>query len=176
MNPTAFDQEFQRYSVMLQSFAYSLTQNIENSKDLFQETAYRAFKNIDKFQEDTNFKAWLMTIMKNVFINDYRRKAKQRTILDSTDNQYYLNSGEHSVGNLGGSNILIKELNGMIKELEDPIRVPFVMHHEGYKYQEIADEFELPLGTIKSRIFIARKELKSKISVRFQHLDIASAN
>ncbi len=176
MNATAFDQEFQRYTVLLQSFSYSLTRDVENSRDLFQETAYRAFKNIDKFKADTNFKGWLLTIMKNIFINDYRRKARQRTVLDSTDNQYLINSGEGSVKNEGGSNILIKELNGMIKELEDPIRVPFVMHHEGYKYQEIADKFELPLGTIKSRIFIARKELKSKINRQFQHLDLATEN
>jgi RNA polymerase sigma-70 factor (ECF subfamily) len=101
--------------------------------------------------------------MKNIFINNYRKKVKSNTVLDTTDNQYYLNSGSHATGNAAEGGIVLKEVNHMVACLEDSIRVPFLMHFEGYKYQEIAEELDLPLGTVKSRIFFARKELKSKI-------------
>ena len=136
---------------------------MEDAKDLYQETAYRALFNRDKFQPGTNFKAWMFTIMKNIFINNYRKKVKANTILDTTDNQYYLNSGNHSTANSAEGGIMLKELTAMVSALDDSIRVPFVMHFEGFKYQEIADELQLPLGTVKSRIFFARKELKEKI-------------
>ncbi|MCS6929844.1 MAG: RNA polymerase sigma factor [Saprospiraceae bacterium] len=148
---------------MLQTFAYNLTKNSEEAKDLYQETAYRALANRDKFRPGTNFKAWMFTIMKNIFINNYRRKVKANTIIDTTDNQFYLNSGSHAVGNSAESEITLKELSELVSALDDNTRIPFLMHFEGYKYQEIADHLGLPLGTVKSRIFFARKELKEKI-------------
>ena len=105
--------------------------------------------------------------MKNIFINNYRKKSKANTIVDTTDNLYFINSSSTIVSNGAGTNIQMDELNGMIKGLEDSIRVPFEMHYEGYKYQEIADQLELPLGTVKSRIFFARKELKSTIKHQY---------
>ncbi len=155
---------------VLNSFAYNLTKNIEDAKDLFQETAYRAMVNRDKFMPGTNFKAWLFTIMKNIFINNYRKKAKSNTIVDTTDNLFYLNSGSATVYNSAESNIMMKELNGMVESLDESLKIPFVMHYEGHKYQEIAEELALPLGTIKSRIFFARKELKDYINKRYDNL------
>jgi len=163
MTSMEFNTKLSTLQSLLHSFAYNLTKNMEDAKDLYQETAFRALSNRDKFQQGTNFKAWMFTIMKNIFINNYRKKIKANTILDTTDNQYYLNSGSHATGNGAETNIMLKELNGMIDGLDDSIKVPFMMHFEGYKYQEIADELDLPLGTVKSRIFFARKELKDKI-------------
>lgn len=163
MTSMEFNSKLNTLTTLLHSFAYNLTKNMEDAKDLYQETAYRALFNRDKFQPDTNFKAWMFTIMKNIFINNYRKKVKANTILDTTDNQYYLNSGSHSTSNAAEGGIMLKELNAMVSALDDSIRVPFTMHFEGFKYQEIADELQLPLGTVKSRIFFARKELKEKI-------------
>ncbi|MBP6827847.1 MAG: RNA polymerase sigma factor [Saprospiraceae bacterium] len=163
MTSMEFNSKLSGLNTLLHSFAYNLTKNMEDAKDLYQETAYRALFNRDKFQQGTNFKAWMFTIMKNIFINNYRKKVKANTILDTTDNQYYLNSGNHSTSNAAEGGIMLKELNAMVTALDDSIRVPFVMHFEGFKYQEIADELQLPLGTVKSRIFFARKELKEKI-------------
>ena len=160
---TEFHTQLDKMSVLLHSFAFNLTKNAEDAKDLYQETAYRAMTNMDKFRPGTNFKAWLFTIMKNIFINNYRKKVKANTILDTTDNQYYLNSGTHATGNAAEGSMMLKELNFMVDNLDDSIRIPFLMHFEGFKYQEIADELQLPLGTVKSRIFFARKELKEKI-------------
>lgn len=163
MTNLEFDSKLSGLTALLHSFAYNLTKNSEDAKDLYQETAFRALSNREKFQPGTNFKAWMFTIMKNIFINNYRKKVKANTILDTTDNQYYLNSGRHATGNAAEGEIMLKELNRMVSSLDDSIRVPFLMHFEGFKYQEIADELDLPLGTVKSRIFFARKELKEKI-------------
>ncbi|MEM7571387.1 MAG: RNA polymerase sigma factor [Bacteroidota bacterium] len=163
MSQVEFYSQFDKMTAMLQSFAYNLTKNSEDAKDLYQETAFRALTNRDKFRVGTNFKAWLFTIMKNIFINNYRKRVKANTIMDNTDNLYYLNSGKNAIENGAASNILIKELNGMIEQLDDSTRVPFLMHYQGFKYQEIADQLDLPLGTVKSRIFFARKDLKAQI-------------
>lgn len=167
MSTIEFQNKFQELSNMLNAFAYNLTKNMEEAKDLYQETAFRAMTNRDKFRPGTNFKAWSFTIMKNIFINNYRKRAKANTIFDSTDNMYYINSGGATIGNDAESNIMMEELNRMVEELEENIKTPFEMYFEGYKYQEIADHLELPLGTVKSRIFFARKALKEKIYARY---------
>jgi RNA polymerase sigma-70 factor (ECF subfamily) len=156
----------------LNSFAYNLTKSTEDAQDLFQETAFRALSNKEKFRPGTNFKAWMFTIMKNIFINNYRKKVKANTIIDSTENMFYLNSGKTAIHNLASSNMLMDELMGMIDSLDDTIKVPFMMHYEGFKYQEIADELDLPLGTVKSRIFFARKALKSAIKASYGSYEI----
>mgnify|MGYP000250590979 CR=1 FL=1 len=167
MATTNFQSELYELKSVLHNFAYKLTRNQDDSKDLYQETAYRALVNQDKFRTGTNLKAWLFTIMRNIFINNYRKKIKQNTILDSTDNDFYINSGSTAVLNDANSNILMKELQAMIDDLEENIKTPFMMHYYGYKYQEIADQLNLPLGTVKSRIFFARKELKQAIGKNY---------
>ena len=168
MSTLEFNLEFDQLTQVLRRFAYNLTKNSEEAKDLYQETAFRAMSNRDKFRPGTNFKAWLLTIMKNIFINNYRKRAKSNTIIDSTDNLYYINSGSAVIQNQADSNIMMDELEGMVEKLDDTLRVPFEMHYVGYKYQEIADKLRLPLGTVKSRIFFARKALKSMIAARYE--------
>ena len=170
MTALEFYNNFDKMTPVLNSFAYNLTKSIEDAKDLYQETAFRAMTNREKFRVGTNFKAWLFTIMKNIFINNYRKKIKANTIMDSTDNNYYINSGNVAISNKAGSNIMVAELKGMIRDLDESIKVPFMMHYAGYKYQEIADYLELPLGTVKSRIFFARKELKDLIGKRYDNI------
>ncbi len=171
MTSIEFYNKFDTMTPMLNSFAYNLTKSVEDAKDLYQETAFRAMTNREKFRTGTNFKAWLFTIMKNIFINNYRKKVKANTIMDSTDNNYYINSGNVAISNKAGSNIMVRELKGMIGGLDESIKVPFMMHYSGYKYQEIADYLELPLGTVKSRIFFARKELKDLIEKRYDNVN-----
>jgi RNA polymerase sigma-70 factor (ECF subfamily) len=106
--------------------------------------------------------------MRNIFINNYRKKIKNNTILDSTDNQFYLNSGSVSVTNDADSAMMRDELQKLVDDLDDGIRIPFMMHYYGYKYQEISEQLSLPLGTVKSRIFFARKELKASVLHLYQ--------
>lgn len=171
MSSIEFNDRLNQMASLLHSFAYSLTKNTEDARDLYQETAFRALTNREKFRPGTNLKAWLFTIMKNIFINNYRKKIKANTIMDSTDNQYYINSGKNAIGNKAESSIMMKELTQMIDKLDDSIRIPFMMHYQGFKYQEIADHLELPLGTVKSRIFFARKDLKAQIKRNYGQLN-----
>lgn len=174
MSTIEFRSNLEYLTDALQAFAYNLTKNMEDARDLYQETAYRALNNQDKFKADTNFKAWTFTIMKNIFINNYRKKVKSNTFLDHTDNQYFLDAGGE-VFNDAQKNIFMKELNLLIDQLDDSIRIPFLMHYEGFKYTEIAEKFNLPLGTVKSRIFFARRELKEMMKHRYGDLNFARA-
>ena len=167
MSTIEFDTKFDFLTSSLNSFAYNLTKNQEDAKDLYQETAFRAMTNREKFKPGTNFKAWTFTIMKNIFINNYRKKVKRNTIIDTTENQFFLNSGDRTVDNDAGRNILMQELGKMIESLDVSIKNPFLLHYQGFKYQEIADQLKLPLGTVKSRIFFARKALKAEIKKHY---------
>jgi RNA polymerase sigma-70 factor (ECF subfamily) len=112
--------------------------------------------------------------MKNIFINNYRKKSKANTIIDDTENLYYINTGGAAINNEAESNMILDELSGLIESLDDSIKVPFMMHYQGFKYQEIADQLDLPLGTVKSRIFFARKELKDKLGNRYSDIHFSA--
>ena len=148
----------------LRPFAINLTKDIETAKDLFQETLSKALANEEKYNVGTNIKAWLFTIMRNIFINDYRRKAKRQTIFDSTPNDQLLNYRQGTISNTAETNLGLKEIYQAIYQLPDIFKTPFLLYFEGYKYHEIAMALNEPLGTIKSRIHFARKLLKEQIS------------
>ena len=147
----------------LKPFAINLTKDHETAKDLFQETLYRALSNKDKYNVGTNIKAWLYTIMRNIFINDYRKKAKQSVVLDNSPNDFLIDQTRTKVLNDGVTNLNLREVKQLIYDLPELFRTPFNLYFEGYKYNDIADELNEPLGTIKSRIHFARKILKQKI-------------
>ncbi len=167
MKLISFSNSLHEHKERLNTFAFSLTKNADDAKDLYQETMLRALRNESKFEPGTNLKAWLMTIMRNIFINDYRKKSKNRVLFDSTDNLYFLNSGHTQISNQGENNMLSAELNTILNELDKSLKYPFLKHFEGFKYQEIAQDMKLPLGTVKSRIYFARQELKGKIENRY---------
>lgn len=152
--------QLDRISQSLRAFSLKLTGNNDDAEDLFQDTALRIITNADKYNQGTNFKAWAVTIMRNIFINNYRKRVRRNLIIDQTPNNYYINSGDNSIGNEGESDITFIELMGMVNTLPEDFRKPFMMAYEGYKYEEIAEELGSPLGTIKSRIFFARKKLQ----------------
>ena len=148
----------------LRPFAVNLTKDSEAANDLYQETLYKALANHEKYNAGTNIRAWLFTIMRNIFINNYRRKTKQKTIFDNTPEDYLINLKQSTITNGAESNLRVKEINTAIDGLPDIFRVPFLLYIDGYKYQEISDYLHEPLGTIKSRIHFARKLLKENIS------------
>lgn len=154
------NQQLQKISPSLRAFSLKLTGSESDANDLYQDTAFRIISNADKFQPDTNFKAWAVTIMRNIFINNYRKKVRRGTILDQTPNNYYLNSGGPGIENDGEMNMAYKELLRMVSVLPEDFKRPFWMAYKGYKYDEIAEKLDAPLGTIKSRIFFARKKLQ----------------
>jgi RNA polymerase sigma factor (sigma-70 family) len=164
MSSIEFNQFVINNAEYLKPFAVTLTRDNETAKDLLQETMYRALANKEKYNAGTNIKAWLYTIMRNIFINDYRRKAKKNTILDNSINEFLLNSNQLSIANAAESNLKIKEINQAIHQLPDIFRNPFMLYFDGYKYNEIATLLTEPLGTIKSRIHFARKLLKEQLT------------
>lgn len=163
MVSTAFVNQLLQNEPSLQSFALHLTRDNEDANDLVQETHFRAISHHEKFADGTNLKAWLFTIMKNIFINNYRRKSRRKTVFDNTEDQFLLNSAPAVAGNRAEANLLMDDLLTAVNSLDEQYRKPFMMHYEGYKYQEIAEDMALPLGTVKSRIFFARKLLKEQL-------------
>jgi len=147
----------------LHSFAMSFTRNNEDARDLTQETMLKAITYRSYYAPQTNFKAWVFTIMRNIFINDYRKKAKQSTVLDNSPNDFLIDQTYNKVVNDAITNLNLREVNQLIDDLPELFRTPFQLYYEGYKYNEIADALNEPLGTIKSRIHFARKILKQKI-------------
>ena len=163
MTTLQFNEQVVDYSGSLKPFAYKLTRNSEDASDLIQETVYKALINADKFHKGTNLKAWLFTIMRNIFINNYRRNSRHGVVSDPTENLSLLNSIRNSTTNSGLVNIHMEEVNKALENLSEEFRIPFLLHYEGFKYNEIAEELQLPLGTVKSRIFFARKALQKMI-------------
>lgn len=147
----------------LEYFARKLTNNEDDAQDLLQETFLKALTFKDKFVESTNLKAWLFTIMKNIFINNYRRNVRARTIIDTTDNLYHLNNTTNQGPITPDSRMSEKEILEEIQNLSDDQRIPFEMHTQGFKYKEIAEELDISIGTVKSRIFFTRKKLMGSL-------------
>lgn len=144
-------------------FAYKLTTNREEANDLLQETSLKALDNEEKYLPDTNFKGWMYTIMRNIFINNYRKIVRDQTFIDQTDNLYHLNLPQ---GNDSENTVIaydLKEIHRVVNALPKGYRVPFAMHISGFKYREIAEKLRLPLGTVKSRIFFTRQRLQEEL-------------
>lgn len=147
----------------LLSFAYQLTTNREEAQDLLQDTTLKALDNEDKYVDNVNFIGWIFTIMRNIFINNYRQTVRKATVIDQTKELYHLNVSQDSGIDTPDGSFAIKEISEAINSFSDDYRIPFSMHVAGYKYQEIAEKMQLPLGTVKSRIFFARQRLQGML-------------
>lgn len=155
---------FQAKLIKLQSnmlnFAYILTSNRDDAYDLLQDTTLKVLDNKDKYVDNVNFKGWVFTIMRNLFINNYRKIVRSGIVLDLTEDLYHLNLPQNSGYESPEGSLASKEITAIIESFEDSYKVPFSMHVAGYKYAEIAEHTGLPLGTVKSRIFFARQRLQ----------------
>lgn len=144
-------------------FAYKLTTDREEANDLLQETSLKALDNEDKYMPDTNFKGWMYTIMRNIFINNYRKTVRDQTFVDQTDNLFHLNFSQESGFDSTEGAYDLKEIHRVVNALPKDYRVPFAMYVSGFKYREIAEKLGLPLGTVKSRIFFTRQRLQNEL-------------
>lgn len=161
------NKKFQEKLLSLQSnmlnFAYILTSNRDDAYDLLQDTTLKVLDNEDKFVENTNFKGWVFTIMRNIFINNYRRAARVSVKVDTSDDLYQLNVPKDSNYQTPENSYAVREVNAAIDSFSPAYRVPFSMHLAGYRYAEIAEYMHLPVGTVKSRIYYARQRLRSML-------------
>ena len=160
MTAIEFNHKLTSLKDNLHYFAMTLTSNSEEAKDLVQDTFVKALTNRDKFEDNTNLKAWTFTIMKNTFINNYRRSIRTNAIIDTTDDLYFLNLTKESGIPSPESQISLKDIRKRVDRLDDDQRIPFEMHTQGYKYKEIAEKLQISIGTVKSRIFRGRMLLR----------------
>ena len=147
----------------LLNFAYQLTTDRERAQDLLQDTTLKALDNEDKYVDNINFKGWIFTIMRNIFINNYRQTVRKATVIDQTEDLYHLNICQDSGLNTPEGSYAVKEISTALNAFSDDYKIPFNMFVAGYKYNEIAAKMNLPLGTVKSRIFFARKRLREQL-------------
>ena len=152
----------------LLNFAYMLTSNRDDAYDLLQDTTLKVLDNQEKYTDNENFKGWAFTIMRNIFINNYRRKVRVNTVVDTSENAYLLNMPQVSSSDTPEGAMAAGEITEIINSFAEGYRVPFQMHIAGYKYTEISQKTGLPLGTVKSRIFFARQRLQ-KILHDYRH-------
>ena len=166
MTAIEFTNQVQTLSYSLKPVALNLTRDLDDAKDLIQETLVKALQNKEKFKAGTNLKAWLYTIMRNSFINNYNKITKRSTTLDNTDQITFMSTDDRFVAHNGATaSFALSDINRAIEHLNEEYRTPFMMYYTGYKYLEIADKLQIPIGTVKNRIHIARKELKEMLRV-----------
>lgn len=163
MTTVDFRQKLTSLQANMLNFAYMLTSDREDAADLMQDTMLKVLDNADKFTDNSNFKGWVFTIMRNLFINKYRRQARSAVFVDHSEDMYMLNFAQGSGIDTPEGTFSAHEIMDMLGSFAEELRVPFSMFLSGYKYAEIAKTMNLPLGTVKSRIFLARRKLQKRL-------------
>lgn len=165
MTALEFGYKLDNLTPSLKPYALKLTKDKDEADDLLQETVFKAYSNRDKFQDGTNLKAWLYTIMRNTFITNYQRMVRRKTFIDTTENNHFINTSSSKLENRAVGNFILQDANDAVEKLKEMYKVPFTMYFRGFKYHEIAEKLQIPIGTVKNRIHIARKELKDALTV-----------
>lgn len=168
MNNITLNNEICQLKGALDVFAKKFTNDLEDANDLVQDTMIKAIRYSNLYKEGTNLKGWLYTIMRNTFINSYRKVARKNSIIDTSEELSSAQLKVSASGNLGENKFVMEDINKAIAVLEPVYAVPFLRYFEGYKYHEIAVELDIPIGTVKTRIHMARQVLKSNLKMYSQ--------
>ncbi|MDR0348206.1 MAG: RNA polymerase sigma factor [Tannerella sp.] len=163
MNASQFQKKLLSLQENMMNFALTLTTNRDDAQDLLQETSLKVLDNRDKYADNRNFKGWVLTVMRNIFINNYHKVVRIQTIVDQNADLYNLDVLNDSGFDTPDESCQIQEISQAIDSLNEELKIPFSMYVCGYQYNEIAERLDVPLGTIKSRIFFARQELKKQL-------------
>lgn len=147
----------------LLNYAYSLTSDRDRAYDLLQDTTLKALDSESKYTPGTNFTGWVFTIMRNLFINSYRRMTRSVVDVDRSDDLYMLDAPSVTDRDTPDESYAVVEIMKVIDSYPPEFRVPFKLYVAGYHYNEIAEKMHLPLGTVKSRIFFARRRLRNDL-------------
>lgn len=161
MRTNQFEEKVIGLQDNMMNFALSLTANRDDAEDLLQDTTLKVLNNQEKFVDNVNFKGWVLTVMRNIFINNYHKVVRKQTMIDKDADLYNLDLVNDSGFYTPEGSYQLQEINSAIENLNEELKVPFSLYLSGYKYQEIADKLNIPIGTVKSRIFFSRKELQS---------------
>lgn len=163
MNTQMFQTDLMNLQENIMNFALILTANREDAQDLLQDTILKVLDNQDKYVDNNNFTGWVLIVMRNIFINNYRKTVRKRAIIDQNADLYNLDIMNDSGLNSPDEFYNLEEINKAIGDLSDELRIPFSMYLAGYKYREIAESEHVLLGTVKSRIFFARQQLQKTL-------------
>lgn len=163
MTKIEFNTLVMRQASSLKMYALHFTHDADDANDLVQDTLLKAITYYNKFKEGTNLKGWLYTIMKNTFINNYRRFVKISSFVTKTDEISSQQLSFSATVNGGEQKFVMDDIKKALSSLQKEYYVPFTMYFEGHKYHEIADHLQIPIGTVKTRIHVARKLLKSDL-------------
>lgn len=160
MTKVEFSTMVTSQAASLRMYALHFTHDSDDANDLVQDTILKAIMYYNKFKEGTNLKGWLYTIMKNTFINNYRRVVKISSLVTKSEEISSANLVYSSTKNQGEVKFIMDDIKLALGKLTEEYRVPFIMYFSGYKYHEIAEALDIPIGTVKTRIHVARKLLK----------------
>ena len=163
MNTSQFQKKLLGMQENMMNFALMLTANREDAQDLLQETSLKVLDNREKYVDNRNFKGWVLTVMRNIFINNYHRVLRTQTVVEQDVDLYNLHVTNDSSFDTPDGTCQLQEITGAIDALNEELKAPFSMYVSGYRYHEIAEALHIPFGTVKSRIFFARQELKTKL-------------
>lgn len=165
MQNTIFNSEICKHQQCLESFAMKFTNDVEDANDLVQDTLIKAIRYHHLYEPGTNLRGWLFTILRNTFINDYRKKSRHRNLFDTNEE---ISSGQlsHSaIRNNSEDKFLLEDINKALDTVSDDYKTPFLKYFQGFKYHEIAEELQIPIGTVKTRIHMARQQLKRHLKM-----------
>lgn len=165
MSALEFNEEILRLMSTLERFTLKFTRNQEEAKDLVQDTLVKALSNYHRFQQNTNIKAWLFTIMRNTFINDYHKNIKIKSVVSLNYNVQELQHVNHDFAPSPEKELEHDDIQNGINNLKEDLKAPLELYRKGYKYKEIAEMLDAPIGTIKFRIHQAREILKESLKV-----------
>lgn len=163
MNKLEFNTLVIQQADSLKTYARNFTRDQDDANDLVQDTLLKAVTYFKNFKEGTNLKGWLYTIMKNTFINNYRRVVKTNSFITKEEEITNANLVVSATSNRGENKFVMEDINQALSTLSNDYYVPFTMYFEGYKYHEISDHLHIPIGTVKTRIHVARKAMKKTL-------------
>jgi RNA polymerase sigma factor (sigma-70 family) len=165
MNEFTFNSQICGHRASLMQSAVKFTGNSDDADDLVQDTLIKAIRYETMYKEGTNLRGWLFTIMKNTFINNYRSLLKKKSVLVTNNDLLAYPLPAYASRNKGEARFTMEDINKAIHNLLPAYSIPFLRYFEGYKYHEIANELDIPVGTVKTRIHIARKLLKADLKM-----------
>jgi RNA polymerase sigma-70 factor (ECF subfamily) len=163
MNALQFQKKLLSIQENMMNFALLLTSNQDDAQDLMQDTALKVLDNRDKFVDNVNFKGWVLTVMRNIFVNNYHKINRIQLAITQKHEFDSLNIIDESGFGLIDHSFQLQEMSQAINQLSDELKHPLSMYLSGYKYFEIAEKLNIPLGTVKSRIFFARRALQREL-------------
>lgn len=165
MENLTLNSEICKHQSCLETFAMKFTMDVQDANDLVQDTIIKAIRYHKLYKEGTNFRGWLYTIMRNTFINQYRRGVKRRSIIETSEELSSYQLSRSADGNRGENKFVMEDINKAMAKLQPEYSTPFLRYFEGYKYHEIAEELNIPIGTVKTRIHLARQALKGQLKM-----------